>query len=385
MKHVLKPQHLVFLVFVWIALWSSAQAQSLTGEELLSKFYQNVNAISSLQYTIHCVDTFVDGKFREIRGEALITRNPSNEQLPFKLYGKDKDGNVTIFDGEQLTNVFTQEEKKFWVRTITSYRSFGTPLIPQEFLLPETPFDPETAIGYNKLSAQEFPNEYILTIYYPDNQQFGIRNRRKIIKIDKKTWVPVSLYHRFDTPDGDKQVNTSKLYGIRLNDPLTLFPSPIDTTSLVGLGYSEIKKPKATYKQLLNTNFINMELKNINGSNTKLSDKKGKVLLLDFWEIWCGPCIESIPKINHFVNKYSPIAFEVWGIASDETTFTKLPSVVNRTGINYPVYYGTEQTKKDYRVVGFPQYVIIDQTGKIVFISAGFTDELEKTLDALLK
>lgn len=390
MKPIYKPLNLILVVFLWLASWPSAYAQSLTGEELLSKFYQKVNAISSLQYTTHNVDTFIDGHSREKRGEALMMRNSSNnEQFRFKLYGKDESGNVSVFDGDLVTNVYPQT-KQFEVFTSTSYREFegsaGGQLIPHELFLPETAFDPETTIGYNKLSAQESPNEYILTIYYPDNQLFGIQNRKKIIKINKKTWMPVSFYHRFDTPDGDKQVNISKLYDIRVNDPSASFPPAIDTTALVGYRELKIRKGKIPpYKQLLNTSFIDMELKNINGSTAKLSDKKGKVVLLDFWEIWCGPCIESMPKIKDFVNKYSPDEFEVWGVVLDEKTFTKVPSAAARIGINFPVYYGTEQTKKDYRVTGVPEYVIIDQAGKIVFISAGYSDEIEKTLDALLK
>lgn len=344
--------------------------------------------MSSLQYTAHNVDTFVDGHSRVKQGEAMLIRDAAPGQFPFKLYGKDDEGNEGAFVGGLATMIY-HASKEFEIRPYSEYREIiGTQagqLILMEFLFPETPFNPQSGSGYKKLSARELPTTYVLTIDYPNNEMFGIRNRFKKITLDKQTFIPVSYYHKFDTPDGQKQVNIRELTIIGVNDPSIQFPV-IDTAAV---GYSQIDKLKkiytSTYQELMNTQFIDITLKNIDGTTAQLAKKKGKVILLAFWETWCSPCLESIPKIKQLVNKYSPDAFEVWGIASDEKTFPKVPAVVKRTGINYPVYYGTEQTKKDYRVTGVPEYVIIDQSGKIVFINAGFSDEIEKILDTLLK
>lgn len=390
MKHVHKLQNLLLVVIACIALWPSSHAQSLTAEEVLAKFNETVNSLSSLQYTTTRIDTL--SEVRQMSGEVVLVRDPLNQQFPFKLYGKD-DGNIEfIFDGRQAINIYqNNKEFEFWTRSKPHYRTFvglqGGQLLMHELLFPEKPFNPETGIGYNKLSVQELVNEYVLTLYYPKNDVFGIRTRVKKLTLDKKTWIPISSYHKIETVDGEKQVTIHHNTNIRINDPSIAFPV-INTAALSG--YREVNVrgrtlTPPTYAELLSTNFIDMHLKSINGSTAKLSEKKGKVILLAFWETWCSPCIESIPKIKQFVDKYSSEDFVVWGITSDEKTFEKVPTVVKRTGINYPVYYGTEKTKKDYRVTGVPEYVIIDQTGKIVFITAGFTDEIEKTLDALLK
>lgn len=389
MKNGHKAQILMPVVVIWIASLTSAYAQSLTGEEVLSKFNRAVESLSSLHYTTHTIDSFISGSVRVQHGEAKLIRDVGNRQFPFRLYGRDDNQNEFIFDGKDALNIY-HGTNEFEFHSSIHYRTFiglrGGQMILEELLFPETPFDPETGLGYKRLVVQEVTNQYILTLHYPDNTMYGIQNRIKILTIDKKHELPISIYHTLETTDGEKQVNIRYHTNIRVNDPSISFPS-IDTASLVG--YREVKERSRTrvptYADLLNTNFIDMKLKNIDGSTAQLSERKGKVVMLAFWETWCGPCIQSIPKINQFVSKYSPDAFEVWSIASDEKTFTKIPSVVKRTGINYPVYYGTEQIKKDYRVTGFPEYVIIDQAGKIIFIEAGFTDKIEKTLDELLK
>lgn len=386
MKCSRKAQNLT-LVLLWIA--SAATAQSLSGEEVLAKFNEAVRRLSSLQYTTRIIDT--TNEVRQVSGEALLMSDPSNQEFPFKLYGKDDQNNEFIFDGRQAINIYhNRKEFEFWTRSKPHYRTFvglyGGRLLMSELLFSETPFNPETGNGYTRLSVQELASEYILTLHYGKNDVFGILNRVKKLTLDKKTWIPVSCYYKIEGTGGEKQVHVRFNANIRINDPTVSFPV-IDTASLVG--YREIKEPRrtqaSTYHELLNTDLIDMKLKNIDGTTAQLSKLTGKVILLAFWETWCSPCLESIPKIKQLVNKYSPDAFEVWGIASDKKTFPKVPAVVKRTGINYPVYYGTEQTKKDYRVTGVPEYVIIDQSGKIVFINAGFSDKIEKILETLLK
>lgn len=366
-----------------------AQAQSLSGAQILSKMYGTLNEMNSLHYTISSIDSFISGNVWVQQGEAILVRDHANKQFPFKLYGKDSNGHEFVFDGQKALHI-DHTKKQFDFNTSIHYRTFvglqGGQMILSELVLPETPLDSGTGFGYAKTSVQELSDEYVLTLTYPDNAMHDVLNRVKILTINKKTWMPVSCYQRLETMDGEKQVNIRKLADIKLNDPFIFFPV-IDPSGLIG--YTEnsnrLRKQKHDYQELLNTKSIDMQLKDIKGSVARLSDKKDKVIMLAFWETWCGPCIESIPKVKQLISKYAQDEFEVWSIVSDEKTFAKVPSAVKRLGINYRVYYGTEKTKSDYRVTGVPEYVIIDRSGKIVFIDAGFSEEIEKTLDRLLK
>lgn len=385
MKSIQILKKAVLVQFIIVGSLFSARAQSVTGEEVLAKFYKTLDDLETLHYSISTVDSFISGNVWVQNGEAMLVRDRTSKEFPFKLYGMDDRGNEMIFDGKQAIVIRPYSKEFSFLENY--YKAFvgapGGQMLFSELLFREEPFNPETGIGYNRLDLNELSEEYVLTIHYPQNVMFGIRSRVKILTINKKTWIPVSYYHKITGFDGEKQVNTRKLENIKVNTSTFQFPT-IDTAALIG--YHEVGRRKTpTYPDLLNTTFIDMELKSTDGLTAKLSDKKGKVILLDFWEIWCGPCIESMPKVKDFVKKYSSDKFEVWGIVLDEKTFTKVPATVKRIGINFPVYFGTEQTKKDYRVTGVPEYVIIDQSGKIAFITAGFSDEIEKKLDELLK
>lgn len=366
--------------------------QSLTGEQVLARFYKSLDDLDNLHYTINKTDTLVSGKASAQVGEAMLAKNRWNKNFPFLIYGKDHE-NEFLFNGDQALKIHhTKKEFVFLDPLYHDYRSLtgnpGGQLILLEFFFQETAFNSETGLGYNKISLKELEHAFVVTLNYPDNMMFGMLNRIKILTIDKNAWIPISVYHKFETVDGEKQVNICTLNNIQINDETVSFPI-INTASLKG--YREVFEDRKVsmdinnHEDLLNTPLIDMQLKSLQGSVDKLSDRKGKVVLLAFWETWCSPCIESVPKIKKLVNKYSSDLFEVWGIASDSATFSKVPSVVKRIGITYPVYYGTEQTKKDYQVTGVPEYVIIDQSGKIIFIAAGFSEEIEKKLDELLR
>lgn len=170
---------------------------------------------------------------------------------------------------------------------------------------------------------------------------------------------------------------------IKINDKNVLIPN-IDYEALAF--YKEIKRsnPVSRLAELHGIKAPNLELENINGSRVRLSDMKGKVVLLNFWEIWCGPCIESIPKIKELALKYPEEEFEIWSIASDEKTFSKLKLFVEQRNLNYPVFYGSREDAEKYYVYGVPEYVIIDKNGIIQFVTAGYSENIEIELNKLL-
>ncbi|MGH9141347.1 MAG: peroxiredoxin family protein, partial [Vicinamibacterales bacterium] len=86
---------------------------------------------------------------------------------------------------------------------------------------------------------------------------------------------------------------------------------------------------------------MNFTLKDVDGKDVKLASLKGKVVLLDFWATWCGPCKIEIPWFIEFQNKYGKAGLQVVGVSVDDTQ-AKLKPYVTQMKMNYTVLQGLD-------------------------------------------
>jgi alkyl hydroperoxide reductase subunit AhpC len=102
------------------------------------------------------------------------------------------------------------------------------------------------------------------------------------------------------------------------------------------------------------------------GGTLRLSDYKGKVVLLNFWATWCGPCKMEIPDLIALQNKYGQKGFAVIGISDDDEA-KKVQDFMKSNGINYPVAMATQDIKNQFGgIPALPVSILIDKDGKIV-------------------
>ena len=133
---------------------------------------------------------------------------------------------------------------------------------------------------------------------------------------------------------------------------------------------------------------MNFTLKDVGGKDVLLSEFKGKVVLLDFWATWCGPCKVEIPHFVEFQTAYGQRGLQVVGVSVDDTV-DKLEPYVREMKMNYPVLQGLghDDLQDAYGpILGIPVSVLISRDGKICATHTGLTgkDVFEREIKSLL-
>ena len=130
------------------------------------------------------------------------------------------------------------------------------------------------------------------------------------------------------------------------------------------------------------------ELKDADGKTVRLSDYKGKVVLLDFWATWCGPCKIEIPWFIEFERQYKDKGFAVIGVSMDEEGWTVVKPFVTELAINYRVLQGNDSTADLYGgVSALPTTFLIDREGRVAWKHEGLAgkDDFEDRIKNIME
>lgn len=121
------------------------------------------------------------------------------------------------------------------------------------------------------------------------------------------------------------------------------------------------------------------------GQKISLSDYKGKVVYLDFWASWCGPCRKSLPALNDIRNKYASRGFEVIAINVDENPEDGL-KFLREFSVSYPVAYDPKgAVPATYQLKGMPYAFLIDRQGTVHHIHEGYREGDQAKIETMVK
>ena len=121
------------------------------------------------------------------------------------------------------------------------------------------------------------------------------------------------------------------------------------------------------------------------GQQVSLENYRGYVLVLDFFATWCVPCKLSIPHLVEMNRKYGKQGLQVLGQSLDENGERAVKSFVAERHINYPVALAPEKVQTDYGIISVPVMFVIDKKGKVAEVYRGFSDEIGRSMENLVK
>ena len=139
--------------------------------------------------------------------------------------------------------------------------------------------------------------------------------------------------------------------------------------------------------QLMGNTAPDFELPGIDGKSLKLSDLRGKAVLLNFWATYCGPCKIEMPWFVELQKEYGPQGFQVVGVAMDDASTEDIAKFAKEMGVNYPILVGKESVGESYGGVNvLPTTFFVDRSGKLIAREFGlqsrsvFVDNIKKAL-----
>jgi peroxiredoxin len=130
-------------------------------------------------------------------------------------------------------------------------------------------------------------------------------------------------------------------------------------------------------------------LRTAEGKNLRLHEQRGRVVLVNFWATWCGPCRQEMPLLNQLYQKYQGSGFTMLGVNVD-TDSRHAISVANKLGVSFPVLLdGEKSVSKLYDLSSMPSTLLIDRDGKVRYVhrgyQVGYEALYEKQIRELLK
>jgi thiol-disulfide isomerase/thioredoxin len=125
---------------------------------------------------------------------------------------------------------------------------------------------------------------------------------------------------------------------------------------------------------------------NLDGTKFDLAGRRGKVVLLNVWATWCGPCIFEIPELQRIHDAYAARGFEVVGVSVDESGVEAVKQFVDDKKMRYPVALDPQgQLASLLQTSVLPTSVLVDRGGKIVWKKTGAILENDQELDEAIK
>ena len=149
--------------------------------------------------------------------------------------------------------------------------------------------------------------------------------------------------------------------------PLALIVVAFVVAIMLYFGYHQARRSATSARLTQATVAPDFSLESLDGKSIRLSDLRGKAVLLNFWATWCGPCKIEMPWFVDLQNQYGAQGLQIVGVAMDDASKEDIAKFAKDMGVNYPVLIGKDSVGDEYGGVNaLPQSFLIARDGKVV-------------------
>jgi peroxiredoxin len=150
-------------------------------------------------------------------------------------------------------------------------------------------------------------------------------------------------------------------------NPLALVVVAFVVALGIYVGYHQARRTAPAPRLTQSTVAPDFSLEALDGKTMRLSDLRGKAVLLNFWATWCGPCKIEMPWFVDLQNQYASQGLQIVGVAMDDASKEDISKFAKDMGVNYPILIGKDSVGDQYGgVPALPETFLIARDGKIV-------------------
>lgn len=357
------------LFSIFLILLNQAFAQ--TAKEVLDRVIKRQRKLNAVSYTLYRHDSLVTGHVRTITGSASMVRNKTDSLFGYSWIAFDDSTETQlIYDGRKVIELdHSTMEYLLEEPPASKYKLIGKPAGRILFV---DIFQIDTS-QVVKMNVDHDNNYYYLHLTLQDIPSENVIKRYRRYTIDKKTLLPKDmtfhqetmgkvqdLYFSLNNIQEDKEA--AKMHSQNTRVPADYAPKKLAAPRPGSIKLGQ-KAPHFDLPLL------------IGDSSVSSSRITSKLVLLDFWELWCEPCIKAFPKIDDIQDSYRNRGLTVIAITCDTTQLEITKAYIQRKNYGFLIARGDERIKSEFDIQAFPTYVLIDKSGTIVYY--GNTDDVD--------
>ena len=187
-------------------------------------------------------------------------------------------------------------------------------------------------------------------------------------------------------PDGEKAGTWLTLTNLVVSPKLSENTFALNVPD--GYEVEEVKAPERPKLLTVGSKAPDWSLQTPDGKTVSLSTLRGSVVVLDFWAVWCGPCVAAMPHVQKLHEKYNGKGVKIFGLNTWEREGNDPVKFMKDKEYTYGLLLKSDDVAKAYGVSGIPTFYIIDQKGNIAHTAVGFSPKdkkIEETIAQLLE